>query len=407
MKLLIKLAWRNLWRNRKRSLITISSVLFAVLLAVLFDSMERGAYERMIDTMVRYSTGYIQIQDILYEEEPSIDNTLLFDENITALLEKHGNRIDYIVPRIQNFALAATDNQTRGAMVTGIDPLLEIRLNDLSDDMTEGSFLDPDDPDIIIAGGLAGILSVGVGDTLTLIGQGFQGSTAAGRYRIKGLVDLKIPQLNNNMIYMSLNAAQWFYMAEDRLTSLIVMPVNPKQSKKLASDLLAGIDREWYNVLPWQHMLKDLLALMQFDMAGSKVMMLILYMVIAFGLFGTILTMMIERQREFGMLISLGMKRTRLAIVCFLESIFISFTGVIAGIVVALPIVTWFHLHPVPMGGEMADAYLDYGFEPVMQFSADPHVFTNQAIIVLILSIIIGLYPIYRVIRLNVTEVRK
>jgi len=407
MKLMIILAWRNLWRNRKRSLITISSVLFAVLLAVLFDSMERGSYERMIDTMVKYSTGYIQMQDVLYEEEPSIDNTMLFNDEIIGLLEKHADRIDYYVPRIQNFALAATDNQTRGAMVSGIDPLLEVRLNDLSDDILSGSFLDPDDPDILVAGGLAGILGVGVGDTLTLIGQGFQGSTAAGRFRIKGLVDLKIPELNNNSIYMSLSAAQWFYMAENRLTSLIIMPVKPRQSQQLASDLLAGVDQEWYNVLTWQHMLKDLLALMKFDMAGSRVMMMILYMVIAFGLFGTIITMMIERQREFGMLISLGMRRRRLALVCFLESIFISFTGVIAGIAISMPIVAWFHFNPIPLTGNSAEAFLEYGFEPVIQFSINPHVFTNQALVVLVLSFLVGFYPIYRVMRLNVMNVRK
>jgi putative ABC transport system permease protein len=116
MKMLIALAWRNLWRNKKRSLITISSVLFAVFLAIMFDSMERGSYERMIDSMVKYSTGYIQIQDVLYEEEPSIDNSLLFDEDIEALLAKHADRIDYYVPRIQNFALAATESQTRGSL---------------------------------------------------------------------------------------------------------------------------------------------------------------------------------------------------------------------------------------------------------------------------------------------------
>lgn len=292
-------------------------------------------------------------------------------------------------------------------MVSGIDPLLEVRLNDLSDDILSGSFLDPDDPDILVAGGLAGILGVGVGDTLTLIGQGFQGSTAAGRFRIKGLVDLKIPELNNNSIYMSLSAAQWFYMAENRLTSLIIMPVKPRQSQQLASDLLAGVDQEWYNVLTWQHMLKDLLALMKFDMAGSRVMMMILYMVIAFGLFGTIITMMIERQREFGMLISLGMRRRRLALVCFLESIFISFTGVIAGIAISMPIVAWFHFNPIPLTGNSAEAFLEYGFEPVIQFSINPHVFTNQALVVLVLSFLVGFYPIYRVMRLNVMNVRK
>jgi len=407
MKLILILAWRNLWRNRKRSMITISSVLFAVLLAIVFDSMERGSYERMIDSMVKYSTGYIQIQDVLYEEEPSIDNSLLYTEDIKGLISMFDTRIAYSVPRIQNFALAATETQTRGAMVMGIEPETEIRLNDLTDNLVAGEFLESGDGDIMLAEGLAAIMALNVGDTLILLGQGYQGSTAAGKYRIKGLVDMKIPEMNNNAIYMTIETAQWFYMAENRLTSLIIMPVNPRASAQLAAELRENIDKEWYSVLTWQQMLKDLLALMEFDTAGSKVMMMILYIVITFGLFGTILTMMIERQREFGMLISLGMKRSRLALVCFLESIFISFTGVLSGIVAAIPIVAYFHFNPIKLKGEMAESILDYGFEPLMPFSSDPHIFLNQAMIVLIFAFLVGLYPIYRVYKLNIVEVKQ
>jgi putative ABC transport system permease protein len=407
MKMLLTLAWRNLWRNRKRSMITISSVLFAVLLAILFDSMERGSYERMIDSMVKYSTGYIQIQDVLYDEEPSIDNSLLFDENIEALLERHSDKIAYYVPRIQNFVLAATDNLTRGAFVMGISPERELRLNNMADNLVAGEFLGETDEDIVLSEGLAGILRMQVGDTLVLLGQGFQGSTAAGRYRIKGVVDLKIPELNNNTIYMSLPAAQWFYMADERLTSLIIMPERARLTNKLANDLRAEIDSEWYAVLTWEHLLSDLLALMKFDMAGSMVMMMILYIVITFGLFGTILTMMIERQREFAMLISLGMKRSRLAAVCFFESVFISVSGIIAGILIAIPITLYFYYNPLPLTGEMAEAIMEYGFEPVMPFSIDPALFLKQARIVLILAFFVGLYPIYKVFRLNIMNAKK
>ncbi len=218
MKLFITLAWRNIWRNKRRTLISMSSVLFAVMLAITFYSMEKGTYDRMIESMVTYSTGYLQVQDVLFEEEPSMDNAMLFDESLKKILDDMSNQIALYVPRIQNFALVATDDQTRGIMVLGIDPLKESQLNNLTDDVAEGSFLDPDDDDIVVAQGLAGILGVGVGDTITLLGQGFQGATAAGRYAIKGLADLRLPEMNNNTIYMSLPAAQWFYMAEDRLT---------------------------------------------------------------------------------------------------------------------------------------------------------------------------------------------
>jgi putative ABC transport system permease protein len=407
MKMLIKIAWRNLWRNRKRTLITISSVLFAVMLAIVFIAFEQGAYERMIDSMVKYSTGYIQIQDSMFEEEPSIDHSLLWDEQVDAAVDQFADQIDFVVPRLQNFALAATESQTRGSMIIGIDPEMELKLNDLSEKLTAGDYLQPADEGILLAKGLAGILQVTPGDTLVLLSQGFQGTTAAGKYIIKGVVDLKLPELNNNTVYMSLEAAQYFYAAENRLTALIVMPKDPGDTKQIAAGLSANLDGEWYRVLIWEDLLADLLKLMEFDQAGSKIMMLILYIVIAFGLFGTVLTMMIERQREFGMLISIGLKRHQLAIICFLETLMISFTGVVAGMLLAIPVVLWFFHNPIQLTGDMANAMVEYGFEPVMPFSTDPGIFVSQAELVLIISLVIGLYPMYKVFKLNVMEVRK
>jgi putative ABC transport system permease protein len=407
MKLLLTMAWRNLWRNRRRSLITISSVMFAVLLAIVFDSMERGSYERMIDIMVRYSTGYIQVQDVMFEEEPSIDNSLLFDEQIHDLLDRNNDRIAYYVPRIQSFALAATDEQTRGAMILGIDPQRENLLNDLSDDIISGEFLQQADQDILISAGLARIMNLSPGDSLVLLGQGFHGATAAGIYRIRGIAELAIPEMNNNTIYMSLETARYFYMAEDRVTNLIIMPQDPRQTQALALKLKADADPEWHRVLIWEEMLSDLLALMEFDMAGTYMMMGILYVVIAFGLFGTILTMMVERQREFAMVFSLGMKRGQLAVVCFLETLFISFSGVIAGMLLAFPLIQYFYHNPIRISGDMATAFEGYGFEPILPFSTDPVSFSSQAQVVLVIAIIVGLYPVYRVFRLNIMDAKK
>lgn len=407
MKLITTLAWRNLWRNRKRTLITMSSVMFAVLLAIVMTSSQKGAYERMIEGMVKYSVGYIQIQDVLYHEEPSIDHTMLFDDAIKEVLLQNEDKIAFYVPRLQNFVLAATDHKTRGAMLMGIDPEMETKLNDLSDNMVEGAFLLPDDDGILVAEGMARILDVGVGDTLVLLGQGFQGVTAAGKYHIQGIIDLKIPELNNNMIYMPLTSAQWFFDAEQRLTALIVMPENPRHTDQLAMALLAGVDNEWYTVLTWEELLSDLLTLMQFDMAGGQVMTLILYIVISFGLFGTIVMMMIERKKEFCLLFSLGMKRRLLASVCFLEALFISVTGSIFGLLLSIPIVAYFYYNPIKLTGDMANMMADYGFEPVLPFSAEPSVFIGQVLVILILSFVIGLYPVYKVFRLKIMEVKQ
>lgn len=404
MKILVTLAWRNLWRSRRRTMITIASVFFAVALAINAQSFQQGSYELMIDNMVRFSTGYLQIQDILFEEEPSMDNSLLVSDSLLIAIKPFNERIAYTVPRIQSFALASTEAATRGAMVTGIDPETENRFNSLPEQVVEGRYLAASDRAVLVAEGLAGLLKTRVGDTLVLIGQGYQGSMAAGKYPVKGIVRLRIPELNNNAVYMPLSAAQNFYAAENRLTSLIVMPADPGDADRLTQELGAAVDSNWYVVRSWKYLLQDLLTLMEFDTASNMVIIYILYLVIAFGIFGTILSMMIERTSEFAMLISLGMKRSRLAMVCLLESLFISFTGAIAGALLALPVVAWYHHHPIPLKGDLAEMILQYGFEPVLPFSADPKIFLTQALIVFVMAVIIGFYPVYKIFRMRTVE---
>lgn len=401
------MAWRNIWRNKRRSYINIASVLFAVLLAIAADSFERGSYELMIDNMVKFSTGYIQVQDVLYDEEPSIDNAMLYDEILKAKLDEFRGDIEYTVPRIQNFALAATDNRTRGAFIMGIDPESENRFNNLSENLVEGEFLKDGDQSVMLAAGISDILGLGIGDTLVLIGQGFQGTSAAGMYPVKGIVKLSLPEMNNNTVYMPIGAAQWFYGAEERITALVIMPVKPSQTTRLTNALNNNLDREWYVAHNWHHLLRDLLKLMKMDMAGSRMTIYILYIVIGFGLFGTVLTMMLERLKEFAMLISIGMKRYQLAIVCFFETLFMSFIGVIAGTVVTYPILLYFNINPIPLKGEMAELIVEYGFEAVMPTSVTPDIFIRQIIIVFLLALVIGLFPVYKVFRLKVVDAVK
>jgi putative ABC transport system permease protein len=404
MRTFITLAWRNIWRNKRRSLISIGSVLFAVLFAITADSFERGSYELMIRNMVRFSTGYIQIQDVLYDDEPSIDNSLLYDDELLGVIDGFGDRISYTVPRIQGFALAATDFKTRGVHVMGIDPESEDRFNNLSDNLAEGSYLKEDEDAVMLAEGLAGILGLGVGDTLIMIGQGFQGASASGKYPVTGIVRLAVPEINNNAVYMPLATAQWFYAADDRISALIVMPENPRRTSQITRQLNEELDSEWYVALPWQHMLQDLLRMMQLDRAGSQLIIYILYIVIGFGLFGTILTMMLERIREFAMLMSLGMKRFQLAIICQLEAIFMSFIGVIAGIMITFPFIFYFNRNPIPLGGELAGMMDDYGFEAVLPTSIEPSIFITQAVTIFIIALLIGSYPAYRAFKLNLVQ---
>ncbi len=404
MKILLTLAWRNLWRKKRRTFITVSSVMFAAILAIILMSLINGTTDQLIDSIISNSTGHLQIQDILYNDESSMDHALEYGDEVKSVLEKYADEISYTVPRIQGFCLAAKDIGARGVVVTGIIPEMEDRMNDLSSRIVEGEMFTLDDNYAVIAEGVAKQLEVAVGDTIVLLGQGFQGMTAAGKYKVGGILRFTIPEQNNRMVYLPLKEAQWFYAAPDRLTNLIIMVDDVRDVTPLARNLQLDLDDEWYAVKTWEQLLPDEVAAFEARDAQVKLFAWILYIVVGFGIFGTIIMMLYERLREFGILLSIGLKRAQLAVICSLETLFISFIGVLAGIVGGFFIVYWLYHNPIRLSDDLADIMLDFGLEPVFSFSIAPDIFIYQGMIIFLIAVIVGLYPVRKVFKLDVVE---
>lgn len=408
--LLVRLAWRNLWRNTRRTLITVSSIAFAVLLAQWLGAMTRGSHEQMIDNMTRFHTGYVQVQQAEYEAEPSLDNTLTWSESFrTTLLSAHA-RAGYVVPRLESFMLASGGERTRGAQVLGVDLAAESRLNELDERLTAGRFFAPDEAGVVVAAGLAERLALEVGDELVLLGQGRFGFSAAGRYPVVGLMKHPLQSMNSQTVYLPLTEAQWLLSAEDQVSSVLVMPPAVHHVDAVAAalaDALSG--RSGYDavrVATWQDLMPDLLAALRFDAASQYLMVGVLYLVIAFGFFGTVMMVTLERRREFSVLIAIGMQRTRLGVVLFLETVLLSLLGALGGSLVGIPLVAWFVRHPIPLGGDMAEMVgeMDMGIEPLLEFSAAPDIFWQQGLVVFVLAVLIGLYPVLKALHLNVAR---
>jgi len=401
MKLLLILAWRNLWRKKRRTFITVSSVLFAVVLAIALMSLIEGTREVMIDSIINNTTGHLQVQDALYHDEPSMDHSLEYGEEAKIALAEYSGVISYTVPRIQGFCLGAKEIGTRGVYVMGIVPEKEDRMNDLSSKLIEGEMFTGEDQYAVIARGVADLLDLSVGDSIVLMGQGFQGMTAAGIYRVGGIVEFNLPEQNNTMVYLPLKEAQMFFAAPERLNSLILMVDDERVVDDLAESLRANLDDEWYAVKTWEELLPDAVAALEARDAQVKIFAWILYIVAGFGIFGTIITMMYERLREFGILLSIGLKRTQLSAICLLETVFMSLLGVLCGVAVGYPIMSWLNRNPIPLKNDLAEIMLDMGFEPVLPFSVAPDIFIYQGITIFFIALVVSLYPVKKVFRLD------
>lgn len=400
------LAWRNIWRNKRRTLITTASVFTAVILAILMRSLQLGAYDRMIDNVVSFYTGHIQLHQTGYWDEQTIDNSFEPNDSIYAIL-KSTKEITGYVPRLESFALASAREMTKGVMVVGIEPEAESKVTRLKEKIIQGTYLTDNEDAAMLSEGLAKYLHLGVGDTLVLLGQGYHGAGAAGMYPIKGIVKFPSPELNQRMVYLPLKQAQLLYSADNLATSIVISIDDTKDASAVAKELRTAFKGMSLQVMDWREMLPDLVQLIEVDNAGGIITSGILYMIIGFGIFGTILMMLTERTREFGILIAIGMKRMRLIAIVTLEILMISGLGVLLGVVLGVPIVTYFHFNPIHISGEMAAAYERFGMEPVFPFSLAVSIFYTQALIVLGITLLLSLYPWFRLRKLKTIDALK
>lgn len=400
-----RLAWKNLWRNPRRTLITMTSVSFAVMFAIVMESVQKGAFDRIVENVVTFYYGYVQVHQKGYWDEQILENSFEENDSLTARLASEPH-ITAVVPRIETFALASAGTATRGCMVVGTIPANENKLTMLAGKVVRGNYLQQTDKGALLAEGLAKRLGLTNGDTLVLLGQGYRESFAAGKFPVKGIVHFGSPELNDGMVYLALPVAQQWLNAEKRLTSVALAIDKPVLFAQIQQQL-AGKTGAGYEVMNWQQMMPEISNHIKADGVSMYIFTGVLYMIVGFGIFGTVLMMTAERKFEFGMLIAIGMRKGLIARLLLIETVYINLMGVMLGAMLSLPVVFWFHSHPIRFTGQMAEAYEMFGFEALMPAAVSAPIFFWQAVIVLVIAFIAGLYPVLHIRKLNPAAMRQ
>ncbi len=398
----LKIAWRNLWRSRRRTLITVASIFLGVILCTLMASMQEGVYAKMIENAVRFYSGYIQVQDTSYWDHKSINNTMSYSDSLYTVV-KGAQGVKNVTPRLESFSLMSYGDKTKGGAFIGVQPEKENEVSNLSHWVKKGEYLKPNDDGILLAVNLAKYLGVDLGDTVVMLSQGYHGASAAGLFPVRGILEFPSPALNSFGAYAEISHAQQFFSAPNRLTSFVIMVDDYDKVNIIQDDIHSGIGTG-YNVMNWEELQPELVQMIESDRGGGVIMKAILYLLIGFGILSTIIMMLSERRREMGVMIAVGMQKVRLGLILFYETILIGILGVIAGFAVSIPIIYMFIKKPIRLTGEVAEAYQEFGMEPILFFDNSLPVFTDQVLIVFIITVIISIYPILNVARLQLTK---
>ncbi|MFP4370377.1 MAG: ABC transporter permease [Bacteroidota bacterium] len=399
MRLLIRIAWRNIFRNKRRSLLTIAAIAFAVFLSVWMRGLQLGTYQQNIKNYVGIFTGYMQIRPEGYTDKPSLRKSFKFDDDIKSLLDSLPHVQGY-APRISTYGLIARDDKTFGAAILAVDPELEKSVSQIDDRLHEGQYLSDERIfDVVTGYKLLENLDASIGDTVVILSSAYDGSMGNIKFRIAGTSKTGMSELDNMSVFMNIKAAkQLLYMSKVNMAALRLEGLGaiPEVQRALRDKLPEGLIVE-----DWAELLPSLKQSLEFDEVSGLIFVAILIIVVGFGILNTVLMSVTERFKEFGIMLAVGMNQWRLLGIVLFEVVFMAFLGIISG-----SILGWLgnyivSKNPIYFGGETAELMEQFGFEPAMYAINDPGIFINYTLIVLITSFAAFIYPAVKLMNLE------
>jgi ABC-type lipoprotein release transport system permease subunit len=400
MSMLLKLGWRNIWRNKRRSILTIAAITFGTFLTITFGGLVIGTWEYSIASSVEMFSGYIQIQKKGFQENPSLSKNFKYPGQIEECIKNIDGVTGY-APRIQADGLISFHDNSAGTSIMGVDPKAERKISRFYERVRNGRMIGQDGLNEVVVGIiLLKNLKAEIGDTIVLLAQGYDGVLGNQKYRVVGTMKFGTPDIDAAMILLHYRAAQEL-LAMDGLINILAIGTPDLQSvSKVHDGIQASIKNYKLDnlaVLPWNEVMPELKQGMDLDRINHAIFMGTLVIIIAFGLMNTVLMSVTERFREFGVTLALGIRSSGLAKLVFLESICMALVGILLGVITGYLVNIYIYYHPIILTGDLAQWYEEYGFIPKIVSTIRLSVPLISSGLILVLSCVASIYPLYRV----------
>lgn len=394
-----RLAWRNVWRNPRRTSLSVAATVFAVFLVVISVGMASGVHEKMIEDAVRLTSGHVAISGKGYRHSLTLEQFVPWDGRVQAAIE-NAEGVRAWAPRISSFALISLGDRSYGGMVIGVDPARERNVTTFAQKVSLGRFVaeasEPGVREVVLGRKLADRLGASLGDEVLLYGVAYSLETAYELFTVVGTMALPDPRLERNLAIIHIATASDFYVYENRITEVAILAEDADHTGPLLAELGAVLSDSFGEELELQgyaEMMPELVQLILIDDAGMYVTLVILVVVVGFGILNTILMAILERARELGVILALGLKPAALFRMIYLESMLLASLGLLIGLTLSVPLLAWLHGVEIPFTGDIAKGTELWGMEPVMTFKLTLLNPIGSTITILIVAALAALYP--------------
>lgn len=409
--LIIKLAWRNLWRNKRRTVITISSICFGLVLALVFIGLGDGTYGTMIDSAARLGSGHITLEHPDYRSSLLTRLTLQSTDELTKHF-KEINEIEGWAPRILGQAMLSTSYGSVGAAFIGVDPEREKENTLFIDKITDGRYLEhAAGRGVLIGRKMAERLNVSIGSKMVITANNLHGEIAAELLRVVGVFETGSEMIDGYICQITLKRAQALLaMKEGEITQLAIFITNQRATDRVIDHLKINLaNANEVAVLSWREVMPELASYVELDGTSNYIFQIIIFIIIAAGILNTILMSVMERQFEFGVLLCLGMKPRNLLFLILTESMLLGLLGITVGTVMGLLCNQYFTVKGFDMTlftGENLDIS-GIALDPILYSDLYPDHLIITVALVFLLTVLVGIYPAIKATRSEPIETLK
>lgn len=407
MGIILRLAWRNIWRHPRRTGLTMAAIAFAATLLVFIITLQLGSYDMMIESNLKLLTGHFQVQRTGYLDKPKMRSTIAEAQSLADQLRRMDGIMDIAV-RANSFALVASEVRTYGIQVMGVETAHESHLSTIPGRIQSGRFLSGDEAqEVIIGEALARNLKVALGDELVLLGSGRDGSIASAVLPIVGIFKSGLTEVDRGIIEMPLLTFQDIFSMEDSAHVLVGMAESLVGLETVLELMRAELsEKEELVVLDWTQLVPGLLQMIEADMANSWFMYGCLILIVIFSILNTFLMAVLERTREFGVMLALGTKPWFIGQLVMLESLMLTVVGLVIGLIMGAAITGYFYVYGFSYPG-MAEIGAQFGVTGDVIPRMSVLAFTLGPAMILLFTMIASLYPAWRIRLLKPVDAMK
>jgi len=399
-----RFAWRNIWRHPRRTILTMLAIAFGAALLVFSIGFQLGQYDLMIKGSVSIYEGLIQIQKKGYLDEPKVRSSI---NNIQLLAKKLRNKtsIDSITARANGFALISSEKRSYGTLITGVEPAYEKLVSIIPGTINEGQYLSSDSArEMVIGESLARNLQIKIGDELTLMGNGRDGSIAATIMPVTGIYKSGSKELDRNLVQIPIQTFQEIFSMGSHGHAIVFYHDNVKNDFAFKQQLNQLItDRKDLVTLSWDELQPGIKQMIELDYSSGWLMYLVLVAIITFSILNTFLMSVLERTREFGIMLALGYKPFNIGKLVLLEAFLLTIFALILGTLIGLAINLYFYHNGLTFEGmeEVASMYnMPSTLYPQISFES----ILIGPLVIFIFTIISAIYPAMKIRKLQPVE---